>query len=157
MVYQIAANNGAVDRKLLILVESILRTDKIFPELGPIADQLSHMLQLSDVQLASAKAARKPGALGLKTIPLPFLNSQLSSLSLFSTEFQRKALKIASRLSIMNEEIDASNFYHKKTFESLSEQNHSTVVVNMLGCYQNLFLVGQPLIDDITVLLSMAR
>lgn len=159
LVYTIASNRNAVDRETLVLTESILRLDKTFPTSKTTADEIARLLQLTDEQIANVMASRRETAraLGLKTVSLPFLMSQLSSLHLFSIEFQRIALKIASRLTIINEEIAGSNYYHKKTFDSLSEHNYAVVLANMLGSYENVFGLCRPLIDDVTLLLSMKR
>lgn len=77
-----------------------------------MADAVNLLMKLSDEQLASYAMASSAGDpyLGLKKLTIPFLTSQLSSLSLFSPEFQRVALKICSRLAIINEEIDIAMF-----------------------------------------------
>lgn len=158
LVYVIANNERAVNRELLELVVPILRCDRVFPESKRTADELSSLLKHSDEQIASAMAQKKPpGPLSLKKITLPFLMSQLSSLYLFSPEFQRNALKICSRLTIINEEIDVGSFNYKKTFDSLSQHDHATVVTNFLESYKNVGVLCRPLIDDVNLLLSMKK
>ncbi|PYS23899.1 MAG: hypothetical protein DMF72_08010 [Acidobacteria bacterium] len=155
-VYNIADNNRAVNRELIELVEPILRSDKVFPESKKAADELSSLLQYADEQIASIMALKKPaGALNLKKISVPFLTSQLSSLYLFSAEFQRIALKICSRLAIINEEIEVAAFNYRKTFDRLPQQDHATVVTNFLQSYQNIQGLCRPLIDDVNLVLSM--
>src|SRR5437016_5056074 len=103
-------------------------------------------------------ASKKPaGPINLKKMAVPFLTSQLSSLHLFSPEFQRIALKICSRLAIINEEIEVAVFNYKKTFDSLTPQNHATVVANFHQSYENVLSLCRPLIDDVNLLLSMKK
>ncbi len=144
-VYNIANNDSAVNRELVELVEPILRSDKTFPESKPTADLLSSLLKLTDDQIASKMASKKSaGPISLKKIAVPFLISQLSSLYLFSPEFQRIALKICSRLAIINEEIEVAAFNYKKTFDSLSQQNQTIVVANFLQSYRNILGLCRP-------------
>lgn len=157
-VYNIAANNRAVNRELVELVEPILRSDKVFPESKKAADELSSLMQFTDEQIASIMASKKPpGPISLKKIAVPFLTSQLSSLYLFSPEFQRIALKICSRLAIINEEIEVAAFNYKKTFDSPSQQDRATLVTNFLQSYLNILGLCRPLIDDVNLLLSMKK
>jgi hypothetical protein len=157
-VYNIAANNRAVNRELVELVEPILRSDKVFSESNKAADELGSLRQFTDEQIANVMAAKKPaGALSLKKIAVPFLTSQLSSLYLFSPEFQRIALKICSRLAIINEEIEVAAFNYRKTFDRLPQQDHATVVTNFLQSYQNILGLCRPLIDDVNRALSMKK
>jgi len=128
LIYLIASNDRAVNRELLELTEVILRSDKAFPESRTSADEISRLLRFTDEQIANVMVAKKPaGTLSLKKISVPFLTSQLSSLYLFSPEFQRLALKICSRVAIINEEIEVAAFNYRKTFDRLPQQDHATL------------------------------
>lgn len=158
LTYQQACCNGTVNRQLLELLEPILRSDKIFPEIRGVADVVSSMMKLTDEQIASALATKDGNfPIGLKKLAVSFLTAQLSSLSIFPPEFQRLALKVSSRVAIINEEIDSANFQYQKTFESLSPQNHAIVVENLRQSHQNLERWSRPLIDDVDSLLAMKK
>ncbi|HBB98500.1 MAG TPA: hypothetical protein DC054_24220 [Blastocatellia bacterium] len=158
LLYVIASNDGTVNRELIELVEPIMREDKNFRESKPTAEVLGSLLKLTDEQFAINVAPKKPtGPISLKKISVPFLTSQLSSLYLFSPEFQRTALKICSRLAIINEEIDVAAFNYKKTFDRLPQQDHAIVVTNFIHSYRNIFGLCRPLIDDVNLLLSMKK
>ncbi len=157
-VYNIAANDGTVNRELVELVEPIMREDKNFRESKLTAEVLAPLLKLTDEQFAIKVAPKKPaGPISLKKISVPFLISQLSALYLFSPEFQRIALKICSRLAIINEEIDVAAFNYRKTFDRLPQPDHATVVTNFLQSYRNILGLCRPLIDDVSLLLSMKK
>jgi hypothetical protein len=159
VTYSLGSRRGDVDRELLEVIEPILRSDTTFPEALGMADAVRLLMELSDEQLASHAIASSAGAsqLGLKRITVPFLSSQLSSLYLFSPEFQRIALKIYSRLAIINEEIDIVAFNLKKTFDALSVENHAIVIGNLNQSYQFLSRLCRRLIDDVNLLLSMRK
>jgi hypothetical protein len=121
-VYNIAANNRAVNRELVELVEPILRSDKVFSESNKAADELGSLRQFTDEQIANVMAAKKPaGAL------------------------------------IINEEIEVAAFNYRKTFDRLPQQDHATVVTNVLQSYQNILGLCRPLIDDVNRALSMKK
>ena len=157
-VYNIADNDGTLNRELVELVEPIMREDKNFRESKLTAEVLGSLLKLTDEQFAIKVAPKKPaGPISLKKISVPFLISQLSALYLFSPEFQRIALKICSRLAIINEEIDVAAFNYRKTFDRLPQPDHATVVTNFLQSYRNILGLCRLLIDDVNLLLSMKK
>lgn len=115
-------------------------------------------MKLTDEQITSALVTGHGNfPIGLKKLAIPFLNAQLSELSPFSPEFQRLALKVSSRVALINEEIDSANLQYQKTFDSLSPQNHAIVVENLRKSHQNLEHWSRPLIDDVDNLFAMKK
>jgi hypothetical protein len=156
LIYVIAGNSNSITRERIQLIEPILRSDESFPQNQEIAKYLHDVLTRTDQEIAVIMAAESPnGPLTLKKISIPFLQSQLSSLYLFSPEFQRIALKIISRLAIINEEIDVADFNYRKTFDRPPQQERAMMVVNFLQGYQNILGLCLPLIDDVNLLLSL--
>jgi hypothetical protein len=156
-IYVFASSRGSVDRELLLFIEPILRSDKVYPQSKEIADAVGLMLKLTDNEIGaiSLRGASKTGGLTIKKYSLPFLNSQLSSLYLFSPEFQRISLKIASRLEIINDEIDTAMFNYKKTFDSLSTENYAIVLQNYNYSSHQIAIQYRALIADINNLFAM--
>lgn len=147
-----AHNNGTINNKLLQVIEPILRTDKFFPEVGDVADAVKSLSGYTDEQLATLKTITKnKGALNLKKFQLPFLTSQLSSLYLFTPEFQRLALKICSRVSAINDEVERAMFSYQKAFDTSSPESHAVLVANLEQSHQSVAIICRPLIDDIAV------
>jgi hypothetical protein len=153
----IVAETGVIDRALLLWIEPILQEDHA--DLIPleVVEKTKGLLKFSDEQLALYSAARGNVEPGLKTKKhsLAFLDAQLSSLSLFSFEFQRRVLDIRTLLALLNQEMDASSFYYEKTFDSsISGLNRDIVLANLRASYQQQAFMMKHIADKIGVVLS---
>ena len=92
-------------------------------------------------------------ALNLKKYSLPFLESNMDSISLLDTKLQRLIVQIRARLNSINEEIDLSRFYYEKTFDSTLPDYSSEVIKNNLNqSYINISRQCRIMIDQITYL-----
>jgi len=90
-------------------------------------------------------------ALNLKKYSLPFLKSNMSSISLLDMKLQRLIIQIRTRLNMVNEEIDLNFFYYVKTFDStLSEDNSAIIKNNLNQSYQNISRQYRMIVDQIT-------
>ena len=97
-------------------------------------------------------------SLSLKKYTLPFLTSQITTLSLFSPEFQRIALDIQVRLARLNEEIDVAWFHYTKTFDSsLSDLNRKIVRANLMNLYRNMVMMCRDIVDKIDIILTRRK
>lgn len=134
-VYMILDHLGSVDRPFLEWLRPVLGTLKHRHSELSMGEQIQLNLSLTDGELLAARRPADPErALTLKRYTLPFLTSQIPSLSLFSPEFQRLALEIRAKLDMYNEDIDAIWFYSTKSFDSgLSPHNHQLLQNNMHG------------------------
>ncbi|HEX8652261.1 MAG TPA: hypothetical protein VF708_15575 [Pyrinomonadaceae bacterium] len=151
----IASESGAVDRKLLEWIEPIMSSED-----SPQARGVKAMLGRSDEELQALSQAWKTsgGGLNLKKYTLPFLTSQMTSLSLFTPEFQRLALDIYAQLSILNEEIDVARFNYEKTFDnSLSKNSYAAVRTNLEQTYQNIAGLCRRLSETIGLILKKEK
>jgi len=94
----------------------------------------------------------------LKKYTLPFLASQVTSLSIFSPEFQRLALEINAKLALVNAEIDTMWFFYTKTFDSsLSNINREAIYQNMRNSRKNIINISQEICDDIAALVARRK
>ena len=126
LVWLISDNSGKFDRATNVWVEEILLSDKSPYEKLDIEETISKLLKFGDEELKTLNATKpKWETLKLKKFNLSFLNSQISSLLLFSPEFQRLAHEILGRVATLNEEIDAARYFHEKTFDNISDTNRA--------------------------------
>lgn len=153
----LADRGGMIDRAFLEWLEPIVRTHKgEFSDL-PIADTIKGLLGRTDDELRaisqiSQRAGRAPG---LKKYKLPFLTSQITSLSLFSPEFQRRILQVNARLGMLNDEIDMAWFNYTKTFDSsLSEDNRMIILGNLEQSYQTIMRMCRDIVCSISFIES---
>ena len=160
VVFVIASHLGSVDRQLLEWLEPIMNSgetdyDNILPP-----NALKSLLTLSDTeiqQLASSSPSRGD-SLNLKHYDDPFLSASISSLSLFSPEFQRLALGIHSQLALINEEIDVAKGSLEKTFvPSLNEATHAAIRSNLTVSYSHISSQSRRLVDLIGLILEKKK
>jgi hypothetical protein len=156
MAVTLAANGGDVDRGLLEWAERIARVDKPRYNSLPFETGLQAVLQADDLELANIARLSKGkwDSFKLKKLSLPFLASQIPSLSLFRPEYQRLALSIHSLLETYNEEVDAYRFYYEKTFDSsLSNNSRNAVLANLENTSQHVVILCRQIGDRIEQLL----
>jgi hypothetical protein len=93
---------------------------------------------------------------GYRLIPylLPFLESQISSLTIFNLSFQKDLIKIKVKISLLNELITTSRFYYDKTFENLSEYNHIIIKKNLANSYTIVAQTSKRLVEEIDQFIS---
>jgi hypothetical protein len=111
--------------------------------------QLAELARLSKGEWDSFK---------LKKVSLPFLTSQIPSLSLFRPEYQRLALSIYSLIETYNDEMDAYKFNYEKTFDSsLSNNSRNAVLANLENTSQHVVMLSRQIGDRIEQLLKRKK
>ncbi len=108
--------------------------------------------QLTVIQLLGSDEEK---AYSLKKFYLPFLESKIDLLPVFSDKFRVLIFEIRSKIQSLNDEIDNEQFYFRKTFDSsMSQANHEIVRQNLESCYKNINTQIKLLIDKINDLFS---
>lgn len=156
----LAANGGTVDRDLVEWSERIARSDKPRYDSLPLELGLQAVLQADDVQLAELARLSKGkwDSFKLKKLSLPFLTSQIPSLSLFKPEYQRLTLSIHALLETYNEEVDAYRFNYEKTFDSsLSNNSRAAVLANLENTSQHVVMLCRQIGDRVEQLLKRKK
>jgi hypothetical protein len=74
-------------------------------------------------------------SLNFPKIISPYIDSKMDSLSFFKQEFQILLSKFKREIHLLNNDIEQTWFYHAKTFENLSEENHEVVNHNLSQIY----------------------
>lgn len=160
VVFVIASHNLTLDRRLVEWLKPILHSDKVSYSNVLSVESLDLMSSLDDDQLrALVMSMPSTGdSLTFKKYRLPFLTANISSLSLFTPEFQRLALDILAQLEMMHEQIDVSRFNYEKTFEtSLSDDQLHAVHTNLKHSYEVISEQSRKLCDTIKTLLERRR
>lgn len=159
-VYQVYEPRGMIDRPFLLWLKPIFGSFRTHrrsqnPEALSLQQSVEATLALSDAQIRALFPQKQPvtGHLTLKKYSAPFLDSQLTSLSIFSPEFQRLALLVLSTLAAINQEIDTAWFNYTKTFD-VTGPNHAIVLGNMNQASLDLAQLCRDACDDITELLA---
>jgi hypothetical protein len=116
--------------------------------------EIERLLTHPDQVFASAAEYRKPlpyRAPALKTIAMPYLDSQLAQIATLSGTLQRQVIEIKGRVSILNQHIQLTQFYIEKTFDSaLSEVNRANIECNLRSSYPQIVDMARDTTDLIT-------
>jgi hypothetical protein len=108
--------------------------------------------------VAAGPWAKGDTGFGVKKFRAPFLASKVEQLTLFSPAFQQKALEIATRLEIINEEAEAAWFYLTKTFDpGLDEANHQKLRANAKAAYQRIGEISKHAAEMISQLFAIKK
>lgn len=155
---QLATSHGTINRELMEWEASILFSGEHQYDNPSLKEVTTQMLSLDDkdIELAfKSSEYAQVKAFKLKKYYLPFLSSQIPSLSLFTPEFQRLTLDIYSRLSLLNEEIDSYKFYYEKTFDpAISGENRKSVRENLNQTSRHIERISRQTADKIGIVIE---
>lgn len=156
--YLLATRLGHFDRNLLVWISNTFQEYQGSEPKEETLKALQNLLKLSDQQLSALSDAVKfkpGGALSLKSQSLPFLDANISLLSMYPVDFQRRILEIRTQIDLLNQEIEDCRFFYGKTFDSgLSEENYKIVVDNTRKKYQLIEGAARRIADKISNLVS---
>jgi len=160
LVYLFTSQTGDLNRTSIQWIQKMMGDKKRSNSEMTIAEGLSLYLDFTDeqIEMASQLRANPRRNLTLHKESLPFLASQVMSLSLFSPEFQRLALTIQANLAVFNQDIDFISFHFQKTFDSsLSTRNHEALQINMETARSSITQTARQICDQITELVALDR
>lgn len=104
--------------------------------------QIKSYLNETDEKLKARGLIRrlsKPKTLSVKKAILPFMQQNISAISLLGPEPQRLITAIQRHISHLNQEIDLYYFYFKETFDSTLPSSHRRVLErNIKRSYRNI-------------------
>lgn len=97
-------------------------------------------IQLDDEQLklisTNYQNTKTTDAVNLKSVKHPYIDANISLISLFDQKFQRFITRFIASINQFNEEIYQSRFYYEKTFDiSIGKENHKIIQANLLDSY----------------------
>ena len=100
----------------------------------------------------------KGGGLNLKELALPYTQTKLTDLELFSEAGRRRVLEILSRIRIFNQHVEESRFFFKLTFESgISESNHASASIQVEAAYDAASQQSRLIVELVTLALKELR
>ena len=111
-----------------------------------------------DAVLNSGGFRDKDKGIELKKYRAPFLAEKVAHLTLFAPAFQQKALRIGSRLELINEQIDEARFYMQKTFDvDQGETNLAKLRTNAENSYVRIASMSKDAADMIGEFLTLEK
>lgn len=134
MYYLLKSRLGQVDRDALTWTHSMyLRFD---PGVGKVLESIEKLMKRPDEELEKALTLRseesKRESVGVSKLALPFLQQNLSCVSLLTPEAQRIVAHVQRNIRTLNDQIEDYDYWSKKTFDSsLSQGNYSIVESNV--------------------------
>lgn len=154
-VFSLISIYGTLDKDLLNWLHPFVAESKGLYSKTQL-EILEKLLNTKDEEFKTASELFKqhaPSAFSSKKCHLPFLDSKISELSLFDIEFQNKIFEIRAQINSFNENIELSQFYYEKTFDStLTIENHKIIKKNLTDSYRNISKNAQVIIDLISKL-----
>ncbi len=146
---------GTLDRRFLEWMQPIHENYSGPHRNKGISEMLNRFLASSDEELATMADInmKKHSLRGLtvKKIQTPFLDTQLGLTRLLGVEIQNLLIEIKAQIGLLNEQVESSQFYFEKTFDStLSDENHKIIRVNLKDTYINICERAQDVANLIT-------
>jgi hypothetical protein len=154
-VYGARSSLGTVDRPFLEWLQTFLDSHPIPPTLQGFKSRLPVHLSWSDEDIAKGAQhmANAPGTSAmLQHYPVPLLDSRVSAIWTFNTEFQRRLLEIRRNVALLDDIVDRSRKYFDLTFTKLEADNHDLVRDNIDQCCELYAARATTVVEQITEL-----
>ncbi len=155
--YRLRMYLAAVDRPFLEWLQPILEGYDGPDRDAEALEAFRRLRGCSDEQLKVLHGAtRRPGR-GLRLVPvaLPFLASQVHTISICPIDFQQRMLKLQSQVSLFNSDVEFALRNFERTFDSnLTGENRQAVLMNLEETYENMARRAQEIASFASVLLA---
>ena len=135
------------------------RSDRPLP---PPLDQLIEVTQrlerVDDIefqQLALRLKVPDGRGINLRDLALPYTETKIADLELFSEAGRRRVLEILSRIRIFNQQLEESRFFFKLTFDaSISAANHASASAQIQASYGAASQQSRLIVELVTLALK---
>lgn len=142
---------GNIDRPFLEWLRTNLKGDKSSAA-ASLRAAVDAGLAIPDDQLgqvAALMATPSDKVTVLQVYPAPLLDSRVSALWSFETEYQRQLLEIHKDLSLLAEIVQQSREFARLTFNELSSANRELVAGNLRQSYLNYAERARIVVDHV--------
>jgi len=157
VVHTVQSKDGTIDRKhlewLKAYIEKGERTDP-FPKW---IEKLEAFLSWTDDEIAAnfeIMKTREGKGLMLQKYPVPLLDSRVSALWSFETEFQRDLLAIRQGMHRLDDMVDRQRKLHDMTFSKMDPENREALEANIKETVTFYGQSAQKVVDKIANLTS---
>ena len=127
-------HRGTLDKPFIEWLHQIVKDYKGVYEKPERVGQYEEYLKLTDAQIKTAsKLSSAKGGIGIsiKKYSLPFIENNVSMLTLFNSSSLGMILELQSQLSFFNQEIDNMRFYDQMMFNpGITPENHGILKTN---------------------------
>ena len=159
VVIQVAKRRHVLTRSLLEALMSTLRASGHVVGDGRALRAIETFLEMDEHALAASQApdpSHTPRTiLSLKVYGLPFLESHLHRLDLYTLETQRLLVEIRAGLQTFNQYADEAMLYHFMMFTNgISQDRLDALVNNVETCYERASEKASDLVSRVAVLLQ---
>ena len=158
VVLQVAKRRHVLTRSLLEALMSTLKSSGQVVADGRALRTIAGLLELDERAWVASQASdhlQGAGILSLKVYGLPFLESHLHRLELYSHDTQRLLVEIRAGVQLFNQLADEAQHYHFMTFASGIDQDRvESLVASMEACYERAAETASDLVSRIAALLQ---
>ncbi|NQV16325.1 hypothetical protein HQ531_12765 [bacterium] len=152
-----SARSGTLNRALIDKLAIIFAQYKGDTNAEEFGKKYQEYKNLTDSQLKEALNLMKanPGiAKTVGPISLPYLQSKISDLVVFSEKNQQLALELINHIKIYNEIVDHCSYFYKLTFDNISSDNHKIAIYEQEQGYKRIGDRSEYVIDKINEFLK---
>ena len=155
--FQMNCDYGALNKPFLLWADTIQASYSGDQRSLEYKDAIAKWLAMGEAEFEQLRKLARKDTIGknLKKYSLPFLTSQIESLSLFTPTFQRLAFEVLGKLATMNEEVESAQYWLKRSFDPVEKNKSDLMRGNLFGGYENLAWMSKQLADKITDLLAI--
>ena len=122
---------------------------------------IDKLLELDDEQIANLDPYQKnfsENSFHIPFVKLPFIDSNISYISLFHTEYQRQILDVRTQVHFLNEQIEQTRYFYKMTFDgNISDDNHAKISQNLNNTYLKIAQTSRTIITKIKNILDQEK
>jgi len=162
VVIQVDKRRGVLTHSLLEALMGTLQSSGHVPGQGKAIKAIDGLLQLDELAPAGtpppdpAPASRAP--LSLRVFGVPFLDTHIHRLDLYSLETQRQLVEVHSNLQIYNQHADEATTYHQLTIATdVTKERLDALRVSLESSYEHAGERASDLVSRIAVLLQQTE
>jgi hypothetical protein len=159
VVIQVAKRRHVLNRSLLEALLSTLNASRQVLADGRALRMITGLLEVDERAWIAGQASDPgqgaPGILSLKVYGLPFLESHLHRLELYSHETQRLLVEIRAGVQLFNQLADEARHYHFMTFASgIDQERVNSLLASMEACYERAAETASDMVSRVATLLQ---
>lgn len=155
---QLAFRFGGFDRPFLIWLKSVIKSYNGLHVDKNAEKNIEKLLKNSDEEiehLSQSIKAPPQTSIDIRRYKIPFLDFHITQLAILDKSLQRLLMETKCYIDNLNEQIDSTKFFYKKTFDSsLSIENRNIIETNRHNTYIEIMKLAKRTIEIIDKLLS---
>ncbi len=158
VAYKMRMRFGKLDKEFIELTSKVMAKMKHDPNFTKFAEVCNKQIHFTEAEIAKLNMLDKAKAgvsLSMKTFKLPYLESKIADLSLYSEKFQYHCLSTLNDLRLINQAIEESIFYFRVSYTAgLADETYNKASIMTEQTFEKIGERAEMICTKINILLK---